>query len=287
MAEIKRATLDLFDLIYPLIEHFPFSHMDRKRWLRFLEHNVSKRHEYFGYVLTEGKRAVGFLGGLFHERQMEDSVHSFCNLFCWYVLEGYRSQSLMLLLPFLKEHDLTVTSLTPSREACKILRQFQFQVLERDIIVLPVLPAGGASPGFDISSDPKRITDILDQKDLKILHDHGPAWCGHLAVWERKEKKNYCYVVFNKVKKRGLPFTQVYYTGEPEIFRKNLGRIQREFLRVNRTFFTVIDRRLFHGPVSFPCFSYRLRYPRLYRSHKLKSEQIDNLYSELLFFQQI
>ncbi len=292
MAEVKKATIELFDSVYPLLRHFDIPGMDREKWHRLLGKNRSEKFDHFGYLLMEKSRAVGFLGGFFHEREIAGKTRSFCNLFCWYVMEEFRQQSLLLMLAFLREPDLTITSLTPSKEASLILKQFRFQVLEPEVIILPVMPAGGNHTDYEISDDSKIIASLLDEQDTRIFLDHDAAWCSHMAVWNRHGRKDYCHVVFNRVIKKGIAFTQVYYASNPELFRKNLGRIQRLFFRLNRTLFTVIDRRLLPGPVPFPGFSYRLRYPRLFRpapqqSETLQPHQIDNLYTELLFLKKI
>jgi hypothetical protein len=286
MAEVRKATLELFDSIYPLLQHFSVPNMDRDRWYRLLDQRLSRRHDHFGYALMEGDRAVGFLGGFFNQRGINGEEHTLCNLFCWYVLEEYRQQSLLLILAFLREPGLTITSLTPSEEASLILKQFKFQVLDSHVIILPLLRLAGSSSGFEITTDPGKIGSLLGDKDSAFFLEH-KEWCNHLVVWNKMDEKDYCYVVFGRVVKKGIPFTQIYHIGNSDMFRKNLGRIQMAFFRMNRTFCAVIDRRLLPGPIPFPGFSYRLRYPRLYRSETIKPEQIDNLHTELLFLQKI
>ncbi len=286
MAEVKRATIELFDSIYPLLQHFEVPNMDRERWYRLLNASWSSPYDHFGYVLMEGKQAVGFLGGFFHHREINGVEHTLCNLFCWYVLEEYRQQSLLLMFAFLKEPGLTITSLTPSEEASLILKQFNFQILDTDVIILPFLPLAGSLSGFEISSDPDKICSLLEKRDSAVFLHH-KTWCNHVAIWNKTDETDYCYVVFGRVIKKGIPFTQIYYISSPDLFRKNRGRIQSVFFKLNRTVFTVIDRRLLPGHLPPTGFSYTLRYPRLYRSDTLMPEQIDNLYTELLFLQKI
>ena len=291
MAEVRKATLAIFDSVYPLLQHFDMPDMDRERWQRLLGHSRSEKYDHFGYVLMDGKRAVGFLGGLFHEREIAGKMCSLCNLFCWYVMEEYRQQSLMLMLAFLQEPDLTITSLTPSREASLILKQFKFQELETGVLILPLIPVGKSPSGYGLTADPEKVETLLSPEDRKLFKDHDPVWCRHLVVWNRQDNTEYCHVVFNRVIKKGLAFTQVYHISNPDIFRKNLGRIQRVFFKLHRTLFTVIDRRLLPGPAPFPGFSYTLRYPRLYRpaatQPAIEPSHIDNLYTELLFLKKI
>jgi hypothetical protein len=48
-----------------------------------------------------------------------------------------------------------------------------------------------------------------------------------------------------------------------------------------------MDKRLLAGLSPGPGLDYTLRYPRLFRSVGLQPEQVDNLYTELLFLQTI
>ncbi len=287
MVEVRKATIELFDRIYPLLSYFDIPEMDRDRWQDLLSTRWSKRHDYFGHVLIDSGRAVGFLGGFFHERIRDGRSFPFCNLFSWYVLEEFRQHSLLLLLPFLKEEALTVTSLTPSEKASVILRQFGFKVLDSSLVMMPVLFPCWKSRRFEIIDDPGEILKLVNSEDRQILSGHDSNWCQSMAIRSRNEEEGYCLVIFNKVRKKALNFTQVYYVSSLELFKKNLNLIQSHFFGLNRTLCTVVDRRLMGKSIPFPCFTYRLRYPRLYRSGSMPAEFIDNLYSELLFLKRI
>ncbi len=287
MAELRKATIDLFPDILPLLEHFDVPDMGSEDWFHLFSASWKGKRDYFGYVLMEGRKAVGFLGGLFHERLFEEDRYPVCNLFCWYVLEEFRSQSLLLLMPFLREKGLTVTSLTPSREASLVLKKFNFTVLESSVMILPMLPFGWASLGYEMLSEPGLVSLVLSPGDKILLKDHSPHWCRHILLWNGEKSGEYCLILFNKVRKRGVNFTQVYHVSNVGLFLRNLGRIQRRFFILNKTFFTVVDRRLLKGHRAFGGFSYELRYPRLMCSEDIRPEIVDNLYSELVFLKKI
>ncbi len=287
MLEIKPATIELFDAILPLLKKFEIPGMDRKAWRTLFNAQWSKNYHHKGWVMMQGPEAVGFLGGLFHDRKIKGKIYSLCNLFCWYVQEDYRAQSLLLLLSALKEDNLTITSLTPSEKASEILRQFKFQPLDKEVVIFPYMPLLNRPPNWGISTDRTTIDEIVPHTRTSLLNHHPAPWCNHLIIWNVNNQQEFCHVAFNRVIKRGIPFTQVYHASDPALFKKNMGRIQGEFLRINRTPLTVIDRRLLPGPIPFPGIKYNLRYPRLFRSRNLSPEDIDNLYTELLFLKKI
>ena len=112
MATVCKATIDQFDRIYPLLEFFHVEGMTRENWFRLLSKRWSPAHDHFGYVLMEGDQAVGFLGAFFSERKSSGRSLTFCNLFCWHVLEDYRKQSLLLLRPILNLQNMPSICLT-------------------------------------------------------------------------------------------------------------------------------------------------------------------------------
>ncbi len=280
MVTVRKATLELFDQIHPLLLHFRDTRLDRDQWYRVLATRWSRHHDHFGYVLMREGRVVGFLGTFFSERFVGGREHRFCDLFCWIVPEEYRQHSLLLLFPVLKLQDTTVLSLTPSRGASLVLAKFGFMVLETHTFILPFLPFPGRGSGVGLVAEPERIKTRLGDHDLALFRDHDLPGCGHLLL--EGEGQRSCYLVFNTVRKKGIRFTQVCHVGDPDLFGRGFSRVQRYFLRRNRTLFTLVDRRLLGGLRPGPCREHVLRYPRLYRPAGLAPEQVDNLYSELL-----
>jgi len=289
MATVHKATIDLFDRIYPLLEYFNIKGMNRDSWFELLSTRWSSKQDHFGYVLMEDKKVVGFLGTFFYERTFEGVEHALCNLFCWYVLEEYRSrkEGLLLLLAVVKLKDTTITSLTPSAEAQMIYERFQFTLLESKVRIFSLLPIFPFRSGIEFVSDPNTIRSRLNPQDRQLFEDHSFPSCRHLLLVSRADHQRYCYLIYNDVRKKGLRFSQVYFISNREFFDRVFARIQWFFFRKNRTFFTVIDKRLIAGSSPGPGLDYSLRFPRLFRSVGLRPEQIDNLYTELLFLKRI
>ncbi|MEA3468021.1 MAG: hypothetical protein U9R57_07345 [Thermodesulfobacteriota bacterium] len=287
MPTVKKATLEMLGQIYPLLQHFGIRELNQNDWQRLLEKRWSNRFDHFGYVLLEEEQVVGFLGTFFYERKILGKTHDFCNLFCWIVPEEHRKSSLFLLLAVLNIKDLTVTSLTASREASLILKQFKFKTLETDVKIFPVFLSLSPGRGTVLYSAPETIRSRLNKQDLALYTDHNLASCEHLLAVNKDNESQYCYLIYNTVRKKNLRFTQIYFISNSTIFKKAFSPIQHFFLKHNRTLFTVIDKRLTGSPSPGPGFNYTLRYPRLYRSKDIQASQIDNLYTELVFLKKI
>lgn len=288
MATVHKATFDLFDRIHPLIQYFNIEDMSREDWLTLLGSRWSLQYDHFGYVLMEEEQVVGFLGTFFYDRKIDGTLHTFCNLFCWYVPEEYRKESLRLLLAVLSLKDIIVTSLTPSREAGLILERFKFEPLEKAVRIFPFIALPPIGSNVVPITDRDSIRSLLTPEDRKLFDDlYFPA-CRHLVLVDRSDKNRYCYIVHNVVHKKGLRFMHIYSIGNKELFATVFTRIQWYFFRYYRTVLTLIDNRLLVGCVpKGPGFNYTLRYPRLYRSTGLSPDRIDNLYTELLFLKRV
>jgi hypothetical protein len=289
MATVHKATIDLFDHIYPLLEYFNITGMNRDKWFQLLSTRRSARYDHFGYVLMEEEKAVGFLGAMFYERTIGGREESLCNLFCWYVLEEYRSGkgSLLLLLAAVRNRYTTITSLTSSAEALPIYERFQFTPLETKVRIFCVRPSVSRGSSIEFISDPGVLESRLNSRDRKLFQDHRFPACHHLMLVSRDHDQPYCYLVYNRVRKKGLYFTQICFISNAELFNGAFSRLQWFFFRHNRTLLTVMDKRLLAGLSPGPGLDYTLRYPRLFRSVGLQPEQVDNLYTELLFLQTI
>ncbi len=281
MIEVKKAYIEEFDRIFPLLQHFDIPCMDRNRWHALLSERWSE-HRHFGYLLADGENYVGFLGTFFSDRIIAGQKVSICNLFCWYVLPEYRQQSLLLLFNILKEPGITITSLTPSEEASTVLKQFKFRVLEDEVLIFPLVPLPLRGNHHEIVTQKAQIKKLLDKYEAGLSGKLAGQWCRE-AVIQDKASPKYCHLLFERVIKKGIPFTEIFYVSNPDILFKNMRQLGWLFFRMNRTLFTVMDKRLAGGATALPVFHKRLRYPRLFRSEHIAPHEIDNLFTELLF----
>ncbi len=288
MVTVKKATIDLFEKIYPLIDYFNIQKLNKDDWYSLLSLRWSSEYDHFGYILVDQDKVVGFLGAFFHERTIEGKTHQICNLFCWYVLKEYRRESLSLILAALKEKNVTVTSLTPSQDASKIQKMLQFITLETSVkIFTPLSAFFPASKGI-LSNDSDLIRSLLNEQELVYFNDHLlPKMCSHLVFSSNGVNDSYCYIIYNTVSKKHISFTQIYYLSNPELFKTCLPRIQRYLFKANRSLFIITDKRLLKGYSPRLGFEHKLRYQRLYRSPNLTPEHLDNLYTELLFLREV
>ncbi len=274
---VERATPDMFEGIYAVLQEFGSSRLRKQDWRRLLEYRFSDE-SYRGWVSFQGSEIVGFLGAIFSSRGGE----RFCNLTSWVVKKSHRNANLELLAPLLEMDDHTLTNLSPTPFTVKIFERLGFVPLEDRLLILPpVVPQTTEKPLRAIT----RSTDIvrvLDVDDARIYFDHLPYTCRHIAA---EVPDGYCYVLASKTRFRRWPVTFIHYISNRELFCRLLNPIQRALMRANLTPFTVIDARLLAGQNITGTISRRMAQPRMYRPRRgsgVPPEAIDTLYSEFI-----
>lgn len=278
--DVRPATIEMFDAIHEVLVDAFGGDIAKDEWRRLVDYHFAHDGEPNdrGWVLLDKAEVVGFLGGIYSRRGDDP----FCNLTAWSVKKRYRKSSLELLLPLLDLRDHTLLNLSPDPFTLAVFRRMGFVDLEdRIVLVPPVLPQL-APDGYEEVTDPARIARILDADDLRIFEDHLGFACTHLVFAGRDR---YSYVVAAKTRFRQFPTTYIHYRSDPELFRDLAGPMQRAFLRLHGTLFSVVDARLTADAPLRGCPTWRLAQPRLYRPAAGSSRPpsaIDALYTELV-----
>jgi hypothetical protein len=233
-----------------------------------------------GFMLLDDDEVVGVQLAFYSERMIDGRWERFCNLGAWCVSPPYRFHGLRLLKSVLSQEGYHFTDLSPSGNVVGINERLSFRFLDTTTAVVPNLP-WPTWPGRDlISSDPDLIERTLTGRDLELYRDHATAGAARHLVLIRGEE--WCYVVFRKDRRKGLPlFASVLYVNNPALFRVMARPLARHLLTHHRALATLAEERI----VGYrPRPSLQLRSPRrkMFRSPSLAAAQIDDLYSELV-----
>lgn len=234
-----------------------------------------------GFVLREAGRLVGYIGTIYADRPAGGRVERFCNLSSWFVLPEFRNHSLKLLMACQKDREVTYTNLSARPVVQKIHEALRYRRLGRYKLFTPPLaqlwPALWRRPrGLGFITDPSRIRDLLPDSDRTIFDHHLPTQCRHMLI---EEGSRSCYVVWNRRIKKMVPFSEILYLSDRQLFRRHWESAKLRILWRDRTPSLAIDEHVLGGepPKMF------LRYERItmFKSPRLEPAQIDNLYSEL------
>ena len=91
MTVVRKALVDDFDDTYPLLKNFNNSALAKEDWKQLFINHWKTDTDYFGYVLIDGKKVVGYLGMLFAIKVIQGEPHKLCNISSWIVQKQYRN----------------------------------------------------------------------------------------------------------------------------------------------------------------------------------------------------
>ena len=285
MPEVRPATPEMFDAIYPLLAaHNP--RLPKEKWRLLVDYPWRAKGDDLGYVLVERGEIVGFLSTLYSRRIIDGREVRLCNTAHWVVREDFRADSLRLFLTVLRQRDCTITNLTSSASVAAMMPKLRFKLLEANLRLLfpmPVAPRLAGRNGLTITSEPGALGETLDAGHLKIFRDHAGCDCAHALV---QEGDDYCYLVFSRKTRRvygvDVPYCHIHYISNRDLFRRHLPRITWYFFRRVGAWFVAVDERLVGQRVGGFSRTHPLSTPRYYRSEVLAADQVDNLYTELV-----
>ena len=231
-----------------------------------------------GYAIYADGEIVGFIGAFHAERRIGERIERFLNVSNWCVLEKYRHASVALLSSMLDCGDVTVTNFSPIPIVERLFRRMRYKTLDTyKLFSPPLIHAWTLLSGYRglIIVEREKIRAVLGSVETQIFDDHQRTRCGHLVILNSEEK---CYVVWNRRLKRGVAFSEILYASDATVLRRHFEAVKLQIMRQDRTFLVAIDERLIGKRL--PGMS-PYRRVSLFKSARLSSEQIDNLYSEV------
>ena len=240
----------------------------------------------YGFLLESEGGVVGVYLAFYSERLVAGVRERFCNLGAWCVLPEHRFSGLRLLKSLLDQPGYHFTDLSPSGNVAPLNTRLGFEFLDTDTALVPNLPwptwptwPVGADR-LRLSSDPRVIEAALDGVDLQRYRDHvGTAAARHLVI---QDGDRACHVVFRRDRRKNLPlFASVLYASDPELFARAWRRVSRHLLIRHGLPVMLVETRCLSRRV-WPSVILPQHRRKMYRSHSLKPDEIDYLYSELV-----
>jgi hypothetical protein len=279
MTLVRKAVAKDFEETYPLFEKFKNPRLLKDDWRQLFVDHWQSNEGYFGYVLEDEERIVGFLGLIFSRRILNGKEVKFCNITSWVVDAKFRNQSLSLFLPVLKLKDYVLTIHTVSKETYAVARKLGFENLESHLrIILPLPPVSTWFTFCEVKINDKHLNETLKGEALQAYFDHLSFRCFHVLI---RTHLGECYLIGTRVYRKKLSFFQIHHISNPKIFSKFAGRIAMVVCLQIKTVAMVVDERFLQGNAVILSKVWPLPYPRVYKPDSLMQNDIDLLYSEL------
>jgi hypothetical protein len=237
-----------------------------------------------GYLLAEdgpdGERLVGVHLAFYSERVVDGQTERFCNLGAWCVLPSHRFGGIRLLKALLAQPGYTFTDLSPSGAVVPLNVRLNFEFLDTTTALIPNLPWPSWPGRGRIVTDPAEIRATLGGADLRrfVDHEHAPAARQVLLV----KGDQHSLVIFRRVRRKNLPlFASILYVGDPLLFQEMAARFARHLLLRHGIPGTLAELRVIGGRPRASVLVPDTR-RKMFKSSRLRADQIDNLYSELV-----
>ncbi|MBX0299450.1 hypothetical protein K2F54_05610 [Cryobacterium sp. 1639] len=232
-----------------------------------------------GYHLVVGGRIVGVYAAVYSERVLDGTVHRFCNLAAFCVLEDYRAHSVRLLRAILAQKGFEFTDFSPSGNVVAVNERLGFTALDTTTRVVPNLPSLPRR-GLTVSAEPSVVAGVLTGTDARVYRDHLGAPAAHHIVVIRDG--GYSYLVVRKDRRKRLPLfsSPLYVGGSRALLQSAWPQVGSHLLLRQGTVATLAERRVL-GFV--PGLGIDMTRPRakMFRGTAVPGDAIDYLYSEL------
>ena len=285
MVHLKKAYKSEKNKLFPLIlngfEVDKYSKTAKSNFVNFFSElfklSWDGKNEHIGYYLEdENKNPVGFNGFIFSSRKIGDKIYNFCNLSTWVVEKKYSRYGLLLYKPIesLKSTHI-ITNFSPSLPSQYILKRMKFKILDDTQYLIPFFP-------FILNFNCIKIKTQINLKTLnknekKIYRDHLNT---KVFFVKCDLKSSYILIGIRKLSKKKLPFLEIMYLNDKNLFLKNISRLRFVINLKFRTLGFLIDSRFVSKQKISFCLKLKMGEPKLVYAGNNESNNIDNLYSE-------
>jgi len=248
-------------------------------WTRSLTFRWATDPPNHGMRLLDGDRLVGVFCAIYSDQWIDGKLERVCNPHSWCVLEDFRSSSISLVLPLLKQPGYHFTMFTPNPKVAQIFQGLKFRNLDDRLLVFPNLPRllpRGASQ-FVVGHDGP-IETKLSGEDARAYAEHRSIpWLRFAAFGDGTQS---CLVVYKRARWKRMPCARILHVSNPALFETRGGLVRHHLLVREGMPVSRIEARFL---LSAPRFSYRLQrtQPKLVLSKSLRDGAVSDLYSEL------
>lgn len=274
-ATIRPARPEDREAVVELLHEHMSARIPRERWRLLFDYPWRPADAPdCGRVLID-RRIVGFLGATYVDRPIGGDTVRFCNMSSWYLLRPYRGQGhgRKMVLDLTSDPAVTYTDLTATPQVQEmLLAHAGFSILDRERWILRRPQEEVADIGLtELTPSGPPLAHHAGIRDLRLLRAEGPGGSSALAVQVKK-------------KGEGIAYHQLLHAEDPVWLARNASGVAAALLPPGPAVLA-IDRRL--SPIAPARAEIEpIAQPRLYKSWRLRPEQIDNLYNEVLLLDQ-
>jgi len=269
---------DLVDQVARFLHDYLNSGISVDDWVEAVRYPWYPQEANYGWALSHGGRVVGVICAIYSVQRINGREEKFCNMHSWCVHPDYRSESLRLLTPLLRQDEYAITNLTAGKDVVKIMKKFGFAALDDKVVIVPNPLVAFGAWHVKVTTERDAILTRVDDYRRRILCDLEPMRRAVATLAHAGD--DWCLCISLRGRRKGVPLTRVVYVSHPALWSAWLAAFARSVLKVDHTLFTSCSPRLL---TRRPLFATTLGEPRpeLFRSRRLSADDITFLYSEL------
>ena len=228
-----------------------------------------------GRVLEDKGHVVGFLGATYVDRLIEGVLFRICNMSSWYLLRDYRGRGYgrAMARDLTADPNLTYTDLTATPQVhAMLLGHAGFSILDDERWLLRRCESLKRFIAVrDSGTEAPHVRDHRGFRDLRII--------------EVAAEDGACTVVLQvKKKQQDIAYHQLLHVDQPSVLAQHAEAIATAILPEQPAVLAIDQRLLPIAPAGGEVE--RIAQPRLFKSRRLRRDQIDNLYNEVLLLDQ-
>lgn len=292
MSIIRKIELKDFEETCNLVQQgLPSWGISNEQRFRMFNNYWNIPNHFAGYVAEVDNKIVGYIGTICSEISKDNQIEKICNLTSWYLKEEYRNHGigLKLLMPIIGMKSYTITNLSPTKDAYKLLKNLGFKDLETGhYLLFPFLKIRSIFRNkCELITNHDRIKTFLTEKETKIFNDHihSDFDCKHIVITRKDEK--HLYLIISRLNMKRLKLTKfnfffgkISYINDISIFKSWNVFFRNKLCWFMKVPFIAIDKRFLGVHKPYLSIHKKLNVPLVYKSKKLKEFEITELYSE-------
>lgn len=280
MLVVEKAIASDFEEVFELLVKFTQVPTPKEVWKRLFTNHWHGDEDYFGYVLRDHDKIVGYMGLIFSKRNINGVEHKFCDMTSWIVKEEYRHESLRLLTPVLALKGYTFTNLSASDAVFKIMKAMRFMDLESKLLIFyPKVRSliAAMNQGVSVTFDPQKIAEKLNANELKLFQDHRPLGCVFGLITSPASQ---CFMIGHITKRKHIPLLRLHYVSNANVLGDCLGACFPSIILKHGVIGVIVDERFMRGKIAGGVHVSERPTRKLFKSSTLTKDDIDSLYSE-------
>jgi len=168
---VRRANVEDFDRIYPLLEEMNNARLRREDWFRLFQDHWSIDEFSPGIVLELEDEIVGYIGTIYSRQMVDGTPRLFCNLTTWIVREEFRSHSIMMIFSLVRRKDVVLTSFSSNDVTYEVYKKLGFRDGNRGKRIVYPFPSFGSNK-YELLTDASEIEKEISKENRELFDAH-------------------------------------------------------------------------------------------------------------------